>query len=113
MDRAVLKYLYDIQEAIIKIDAFIGEQKEYANYVANSMLQSAVERQIEIIGEAMNNALRIDSELEITNARKIVNTRNRIIHGYDDIDNIEIWNIIINNLPILKSEVTVLLEATE
>lgn len=77
------------------------------------MLQSAVERQIEIIGEAMNNALRIDAELKITDARKIVNTRNRIIHGYNDIDNIEIWNIIVNNLPTLKSEVAVLLGTAE
>lgn len=111
MDREIYKFLYDIQQSIIKIDAFIGKEKIYSEYDSNIMLQSAVERQIEIIGEAMNSILKINAELAITDARKIVNTRNRIIHGYDDIDNIEIWNIIVNNLPLLKIEVENLLLA--
>lgn len=78
------------------------------------MLQSAVERNaecrpLEIIGEATSKLLRINKEILITNARKIVNTRNRLIHGYDDIDNTEIWAILINHLPILKKEVNILL----
>lgn len=110
MDRNILKYLYDIQQSIDSIDCFIGEEKVYADYDGNPMLQSAVERHMEIIGEAMNKALKLDESLPITDARKIVNTRNRIIHGYDDIDNIEIWNIIVNNLPTLRKEISALLE---
>jgi len=54
--------------------------------------------------------LEIEPNITISNARKIVNTRNRIIHGYDDIDNTEIWSVIIINLPILKQEVEILLQ---
>jgi uncharacterized protein with HEPN domain len=58
----------------------------------------------------MSVLLKEDSEFPITNARKIVNARNRIIHGYDDIENAEIWAIIKNHLPILKVEATRLIE---
>ncbi len=70
------------------------------------MLQDAVERNIEIIGEAVNKLLKIESEIVITNSRRIVDARNKIIHGYDEIDNAQIWAIIINHLPILKQEVS-------
>ena len=77
----------------------------YEEYDANMMLQDAVERNIATIGEAMNKALNIEADLQVSDARKIIGTRNRLIHGYDDIDNIEIWNIIVNNLPVLKNEI--------
>jgi len=73
------------------------------------MLQNAVERNLEIIGEATKRLLELYPDIKITNARKIVDTRNRISHGYDDIENTEIWNIIINHLPVLKNEVEKLL----
>ena len=69
----------------------------------------AVERNIEIIGEAMNRILKIDSELVISNSRKIVDVRNRIIHGYDSVSDDVIWGIVIRNLPILQKEVEELL----
>ncbi|MBO4231884.1 MAG: DUF86 domain-containing protein [Bacteroidales bacterium] len=109
MDREVLKYLYDIRECINNIDTYIGAEKNFTEYAKNPMLQDAVERNIATIGEAMNKALKIDEDLNISFARKIVGTRNRLIHGYDDIDNIEIWNIIVNNLPALKTEIEQLL----
>lgn len=109
MDNAVKKYLYDIQQSVYRIEEFLGNSKVFADYAGNVLLQAAVERHIEIIGEAMNNILKINATIEISDARKIVNTRNRIIHGYDDIDCVEIWNIIINNLPVLKKEVEALL----
>jgi len=69
------------------------------------MLQDAVERNIEIIGEAMNNLLKMEPQINISNSRRIVDARNKIIHGYDEIENVQIWGIIINSLPILKKEV--------
>jgi len=60
---------------------------------------------LEIIGEATKRILEINPSIKISDARKIVDARNRIIHGYDDIDNAEIWSIIINSLPILKKEI--------
>lgn len=57
------------------------------------MLRAAVERKLEIIGEAMNEALKLNKGLPITNARKIVDTRNKLIHGYDEVDMILVWEL--------------------
>ena len=73
------------------------------------MLRRAVERNIEIIGEAMNRILKEDSEIQITNSRKIVDARNYIIHGYDSLSPEILWSIIINHLPLLHQEVSSLL----
>ena len=105
MDRSLKKYLFDIETAIDTIDEYIGSPKIFENYEKNRQLQQAVERNLEIIGEATKRILDIEPDIKISNARKIVGARNRIIHGYDDIDNVEIWSIIINSLPILKEEI--------
>jgi len=68
-------------------------------------LQRAIERNLEIIGEAMNRILKIDENISIQDVKKIIDTRNKIIHGYNQVDNIIIWGIVIKYLPILKSEV--------
>jgi uncharacterized protein with HEPN domain len=68
-------------------------------------LKRAVERNLEIIGEATNRILAKDSGIPIANARKIVNLRNAIIHSYDSISDENIWAIIINNLPELKKDI--------
>jgi uncharacterized protein with HEPN domain len=105
MDRVINKYLFDISTAISNIEDYVGTPKIFANYEGNRQLQQAVERNLEIIGEATKRILEIDPSINISNARKIVGARNRIIHGYDDIDNAEIWSIVINGLPILKKEI--------
>jgi len=69
-----------------------------------------VERDIEIIGEAINRVLRKDNSFEFENAQKIIGTRNRIAHGYDKISDDLIWSIVINHLPKLKFEISSLLE---
>ena len=69
----------------------------------------AVERNIEIIGEAMSRILKHDSEIEISNSSKIVDVRNRKIHGYDSVSDDVIWGIVIKNLPVLQKEVEILL----
>ena len=74
------------------------------------MLQDAVERNLITIGEAMNLLLKKEPEIPISNARRIVDTRNRLTHGYDEIEVTQIWNIVINHLPLLKNEVKKLLE---
>jgi len=105
MDRRIKKYLFDISAAIESIEEYVGSPKMFANYEKNRLLQQAVERNLEIIGEATKRILEIDPNINISNARKIISARNRIIHGYDDIDNTEIWSIVINSLPILKKEI--------
>ena len=57
----------------------------------------------------MNKLLEIIPEIKITNARRVVDARNKIIHGYDEIENSQIWSIIINHLPVLKKEAQLLL----
>ncbi|HEY5327069.1 MAG TPA: HepT-like ribonuclease domain-containing protein [Mucilaginibacter sp.] len=110
MQREIKKYLFDIQGCIENIENFIGGSKVFSNFDQNIMVQQAVERNLEIIGEAVNNLLKIYPEIKITDARRMVDARNKIIHSYDEIQPIQIWNIIINHLPLLKQEVQLLLE---
>lgn len=105
MDNKSKKLLFDMLTSINNIDSYIGDNKIFEEYENNPMLQDAVERNIEIIGEAMNNLLRIEPDINISSARRIVDARNKIIHGYDEIENVQIWGIIINSLPVLKKEV--------
>lgn len=104
MDNKAKKLLFDIITSINNIESYIGEKKVFDIYDKNPMLQDAVERNIEIIGEAMSKLLKIEPDIGISNARRIVDARNKIIHGYDDIENVQIWGIIINHLPTLKKE---------
>jgi uncharacterized protein with HEPN domain len=69
------------------------------------MLQQAVERNFEIMGEAMNNILKYQNNIAVSYARKIVDTRNKLIRGYDEIKPENIWNVIIKHLPLLKIQV--------
>jgi len=110
MDSTIKKYLFDISKAISSIEEYIGSTKMFACYEENRQLQQAVERNLEIIGEATKKLLDIHPNINISNSRKIVGVRNRIIHGYDDIDNTEIWSIVINSLPILKKEIDELIK---
>ena len=75
----------------------------------NLRTKRAVERNIEIIGEALSRILKQDETIRITNSRKIVDTRNRIIHGYDSVSDDVIWGIVIRHLPILQTEIQTLL----
>lgn len=109
MDDTIKKWLYDILIAIQRIEDYIGTPKLYKNYADSLLLQQAVERNLEIIGEAMSKILKNEPQIKISNTRKIVDTRNKIIHGYDEIEPENIWNIIIKHLPVLKSEVEKLL----
>jgi len=110
MDNNTKKWLYDISVTIDRIDAIFGDRpKRYADFVKDFRTKMAVERGIEIIGEATNRILKENPTIKITNARKIVDTRNSIIHGYDKIEDETIWGIVIKHLPVLKTEVEQLL----
>lgn len=73
------------------------------------MLRRGIEREIEIIGEAMNKLKKTSPQLQIDNSRQIIDTRNWVIHGYDKVDDVIIWGIISNHLPKLKIEIDSLL----
>ncbi len=73
------------------------------------MLRRAIEREFEIIGEAMNRIEKIDSSINISGKKQIISMRNRVIHGYDKIDNEIVWGTIVRHLPKLKEEVGLLI----
>jgi uncharacterized protein with HEPN domain len=93
----------------MEIDGFFADiPKEFSSYQNDIRTKRAVERNIEIIGEALSRIKAKDATIEITNARKIVDTRNRIIHGYDSVSDEIIWGIVMKHLPILQKEVQAL-----
>lgn len=105
MDNQTNKILKDILICIDNINNYLGESKIFEEYDKNYLLQDAIERNLITIGEAMSILLRMNQNISISNSRKIVDTRNRLTHGYDDIENVQVWSIIIKHLPILKIEV--------
>ena len=111
MDEFIKKHLEDILIAIEEIDIFFETlPKKYDTFVNSLLLRRGIERNIEIIGEAMNRILKADNTILITNARKIVDTRNYVIHGYDTLTADILWSIVVNHLPLLKNEIEELLK---
>lgn len=113
MDERILKWLYDIKISINEIDDFfINEEKDFFKYRNNIMLKRAIERNFEIIGEAINRIITRDSIYieKISNAKSIIGLRNQVIHAYDSISDENIWSILINHLPKLKTEIENLIQ---
>ena len=110
MDNSIKTWLYDILNSINEIESyFVETPKRFEIYQNDLRTKRAIERNIEIIGEAMSRILKENNSIEISNSRKIVDVRNRIIHGYDSVSDDVIWGIVIKNLPVLKTEVSQLL----
>ena len=105
MKPEVSKFLYDILGSIDSIYSFLGETNDFNIYLSDKMLRRAVEREFEIIGEAMNRLSKIDPEIEISSSRQIIGMRNRVIHGYDAVDDEIVWGTIQRHLPLLKTEI--------
>ena len=110
MDDHLRKWLYDILEAINSIDEYIGKNRIFKDYEENKQLRRSIEREVEIIGEAVNRIKKRNPELEIKNSHQIIATRNWVIHAYDAVNNAIIWGIVINHLPKLKIEIEYLLK---
>ena len=111
MTEKLLKLLYDIKLSVDDIESYFEtEPKTFKNYQKNSLLKRAIERNLEIIGEAMNRILKEDPDFPIDNARRIIGLRNQIIHGYDSVSDENIWAIISLYLPKLKSEIEILIK---
>ncbi len=111
MNEKVLKCLYDIKMAIDEINLFFETgPKDIEDYKKNFLFKRAIERNLEIIGEAINRILKVDPDFPIDNARKIIGLRNQIIHGYDSVSDENIWGIITVHLPKLETEIERLIE---
>ncbi len=110
MNNDIKTWLYDILNAIMEIESFFQDiPKEFSTYQADIRTKRAVERNVEIIGEAMNRVLKTDDSILISNSRKIVDLRNRIIHGYDSVSDEIVWAVVIKHLPTLQTEIELLL----
>lgn len=111
MQREVRKFLYDCVQACEALIEFT-QGKSLQEYNSDHLLQSGVERQLMIIGEALNQADKIDPDISknIKSFRQIINLRNVIVHGYATVENETIWGILQNELPVLHKQVKQLLE---
>lgn len=103
------KYLADIIAAIEKIQSFVQEVEE-ESFFNNPLLQSAVERQLILIGEAANQLKKLGELKTFSNKHKIIAVRNRLVHAYISTEVDVIWKIVQDSLPELKDEATVLLK---
>ena len=111
MKRDPRLYLWDVREAADAIKSFI-DTKSFEMYANDLMMHSAVERQLEIIGEALNQLSQVAPELaaRITDTPRAVALRNRLIHGYFVVDHALVWSIVNDDLPSLQATVTALLD---
>ena len=109
MEREINVWLSDILLAIEEIESFLPEKKIFEEFTKDIKTKRAVERNLEIIGEATQRILSVSPYVNISASRKIVDTRNRIIHGHDTVSDEIIWSIILRDLPLLKQEIINLL----
>ena len=106
MDEYIEKHLIDVLNAINEVESFFADRPKLFQEFQNDMLrQRAVERNIEILGEAINRILKANPEFQLTNAKAIINTRNRVIHGYDSVTTEFLWSLIMKHIPALKNDV--------
>jgi uncharacterized protein with HEPN domain len=96
--------IHDSIEACRAIQSFTGGVS-FEDYSGNLMLRSAVERQFEILGEALSKAAALSPNIVISlpDLPRIVGMRNRIIHGYDSVDDEIVWDAIHHHVPVLMS----------
>ena len=113
MQEEVKVWLEDIEKAISEINDFLPAPRNFHIFEQDVKTKRAVERNIEIIGEAMSRILITAPDIAISDSRKIVDTRNRIIHGYDSVSDDIIWLIAIRYLPILAKEISEIKNQTD
>ena len=100
MDEYIKKYLYDVLNATEEIESFFeGQPKLFENFQKDILRQRAVERNVEIMGEAINRILKLEPAFPLSN------TRNRVIHGYDSVTTEFLWGLVVKHIPALKEDV--------
>lgn len=114
MDEYIEKHLMDILNATMEVESFFADRpKLFHDFQMDILRQRAVERNVEIMGEAINRILKINPEFDLPNAKAIINTRNRVIHGYDSVTTEFLWSLIIKHIPALRKDVEKILENRE
>ena len=109
MPHDVKKYLRDIELAIEKIHSFLPDNYDFDAYNNDDKTQYAIERALAIVGEGIYQILKTAPDIAITNAPEIAKTRHIIVHAYDKVDNLVVWDILTNHLDLLEKEVKALL----
>jgi uncharacterized protein with HEPN domain len=104
MDIKIQAWLLDIIVSIDEIFEFLGDENDFTAYKNDIKTKKVIERNLEIIVEAMNRILKVEPSFPIDNAQNIIGTRNRIIHAYDNISDELIWTIVVRDLPLLKKQ---------
>ena len=110
MDSKQKTWLLDIKNSIDEIFQFVEDTQNFESFSKDLKTRKAVERNLEIIGEAVNRIEKYDDSVKIENSKRIIGTRNRIIHSYDNISIEIIWAIVKRELPNLNSEILKYLE---
>ena len=106
MHHKILKYLLDIESVILEIEAIKSKsENNFTNFKSDIILQRAIERDLEIIGEAIRKMLEIEPDIQISASKNIIGLRNIISHAYDSVEPEMIWGIIQKNIPLLSDEV--------
>jgi uncharacterized protein with HEPN domain len=105
MNVRIKSSLLDIYQCIDEIFLFLGERRDFIAYQSDLKTKKAVERNLEIIGEAVNRIIKEDPNFLLDQAKNIIGTRNRIIHSYDNISDEVLWTIVVRDLPKLKAQV--------
>ena len=111
MKNEAKKRLRDIADCCAAVGRF-ATGRAFSDYLADDMFRSAVERKLGIIGEAFARLEAADPKLtdSFPELRKTIGMRNRIVHGYDNVDEELIWDVVQNRLPALEQKVEALLE---
>ena len=114
MDESTKKCLIDVLNACREVEEFFAHRPRlYEDFVHDTLRQRAVERNVEIMGEALNRILKADASFSLPDARAIINTRNRVIHGYDSVTTEFLWSLVIKHIPLLRKDVENLLNSNE
>lgn len=106
VDEYILKHLQDVLDAINDLEScFISFPNRFDLFEKDIMRRCVVERKTEIMGEAINRIRKKDPSFEIPNAKEVINTRNRIIHGYDSVETEFLWGLVVRHIPQLKRDI--------
>ncbi len=105
-DEYILVCLQDVLDAISDIEScFAGFPRRYDLFEKNIPLRCVIERKVEIMGEAINRIRKHNPDFSIPNARGVIDTRNRIIHAYDNVRPDFLWALYMRHIPLLKTDV--------
>ena len=106
MPASLRKSIGDIQQALAEVDDF-AKGKSLADYLADTQLRRAVEREFIIVGEVMSRIVHRfpETRARIDHARKIANFRHFLVHEYDEVDDHLVWDIVTRSAPVLKSQI--------